>query len=503
MKKNHLTAKKFAHFDLDDRLQAGLNEAEFEFCTPIQAATLPVTLAGRDVAGQAQTGTGKTIAFLLAGSNALLRQQPSPTRKSTDVRALILAPTRELAIQIHQDAERLLKHTELQVGLIYGGTKYDDQKNRLERGVDMLIGTPGRLIDLFKQKLFSLKYAQVLVIDEADRMFDLGFIRDIRFLIQHMPPANNRLNLLYSATLSYRVMELAYEHMNDPEEIRMDDQIQVASGVEEQCYCPATEEKPVLLVNMLKRFQPSRALVFANTRKSVDLIHRLLKKHQITQGILAGHASQESREKQLERFKKGKLNVLVATDVAARGLHIPDVSHVFNYDLPQDSENYIHRVGRTARAGLDGMAISFLCDKYAFAIEAIESLVGHELPKHEIEPWMLENIDSTSTRQSRDAQAADQDKSKSDPVAQTTAASQQDAMKLQHHSKDSELPVLSAHEQPSEQDKSQSDIEVEENENMFNDADEQPIRPKPIKFVPFEGPKNRFSKHFGEIPMIG
>ncbi|MYB34069.1 MAG: DEAD/DEAH box helicase, partial [Gammaproteobacteria bacterium] len=306
MKENYLTNKKFGDFELDESLKSGLNDAGFEFCTPIQAATLPIALEGKDVAGQAQTGTGKTIAFLLACSDYLLRQQVDPDRRTRDVLALILAPTRELAIQIHQDAEILLKHTGLRIGLIYGGTKYDSQKAQLESGVELLIGTPGRLIDLFNQKLFSLMRAQVLVIDEADRMFDMGFIQDIRFLIRRMPPAANRLNLLYSATLSYRVMELAYEHMNDPCEIKMDDQVQVASGIREQCYCPATEEKPLLLMNMLKRFAPARALVFANTRVTVDKISRLFKKHRIPHGILAGHVSQMSREKELERFKQGK-----------------------------------------------------------------------------------------------------------------------------------------------------------------------------------------------------
>lgn len=466
MKKNHLTDKKFEDFDLDDSLKSGLQEAGFEFCTPIQAATLPVALAGEDVAGQAQTGTGKTIAFLLACSDYLLRQTVDPKRKTKDVLALILAPTRELAIQIHQDAEILLKHTGLRIGLIYGGTRYDDQKSQLENGVELLIGTPGRLIDLLHQKLYSLARAQVLVIDEADRMFDLGFIRDIRILIKRMPPATQRLNLLYSATLSYRVMELAYEHMNNPDEIKMDDQIRVASGIEEQCYYPSTEEKPVLLVNMLKRFEPNRALVFANTRVTVDKISRLLDKNHISQGILAGHASQDSREKQLDQFKNGQINVLVATDVAARGLHIPEVSHVFNYDLPQDPENYIHRAGRTARAGLDGMAISFLCDKYAFAIEDIETLIGHELPKQQIQDWMLESIESSPPP--------------------PPAKSKQGSQTLQQ-----------------QQDGARADSANErENGPMEDRPPAKPSRP-PIKFATFRYPKDRFSERFGEIPMIG
>ena len=491
MKKNYLTDRKFQDFELDESLKSGLNDAGFEFCTPIQEASLPTALEGKDVAGQAQTGTGKTIAFLLACSDYLLRQQVDPERRAKDVLALILAPTRELAIQIHQDAEILLKHTGLRTGLIYGGTKYDAQKAQLESGVDLLIGTPGRLIDLFNQRLFSLRRAQVLVIDEADRMFDMGFIQDIRFLIRRMPPAADRLNLLYSATLTYRVMELAYEHMNDPREIKMDDQVQVASGIREQCYCPATEEKPLLLMNLLKRFAPTRALVFANTRVTVDKISRLFKKNRIPHGILAGHVSQISREKELERFKQGKNRILVATDVAARGLHIPEVSHVFNYDLPQDPESYIHRVGRTARAGFEGMAISFLCDKYAFAIEGIEALVDHALPKHDIEPWMLEAIQPTPDADLTDAEILESPESDSDE--EVSVSPELTAQSVEHPH-----PL-----QETEQTRTSTD-QAAADETQASDASEIKPKPRPpLKFETFKGPKSRFSKRFGEIPMIG
>ena len=493
MKKNYLTEKKFDDFELDERLKSGLNDAGFEFCTPIQEATLPLALEGKDVAGQAQTGTGKTIAFLLACSDCLLRQQVDPDRGTRDILALALAPTRELAIQIHQDAEILLKHTGLRIGLIYGGTKYDSQKAQLESGVDLLIGTPGRLIDLFNQRLFSLRRARVLVIDEADRMFDMGFIQDIRFLIRRMPPAANRLNLLYSATLSYRVMELAYEHMNDPCEIKTDDQVQVASGVREQCYCPATEEKPVLLMNMLKRLAPTRALVFANTRVTVDKISRLFQQHQIPHGILAGHVSQIGREKELKRFKQGKTRILVATDVAARGLHISEVSHVFNYDLPQDPESYIHRVGRTARAGFEGMAISFLCDKYAFAIEDIETLVDHELPKHEIDPWMLESIESSPDADSLGDGVCESSESDSDTIGAESPIP--------------ELTTQSVNHSDSGQGTGQTGVSTDQaTSGEIQTSDAAEIKPKsrpPLKFETFKGPKSRFSKRFGEIPMIG
>ncbi len=490
MKKNYLTEKKFIDFELHESLKLGLNEAGFEFCTPIQAASLPIALQGLDVAGQAQTGTGKTFAFLLACSDHLLRQNADPQRRVKDVLALILAPTRELAVQIHRDAEILLKHTGLRIGLIYGGKKYDEQKAQLESGIDLLIGTPGRLIDLFNQKLYTLKRAKVLVIDEADRMFDMGFIQDIRFLIRRMPPAERRLNLLYSATLSYRVMELAYEHMNDPKEVKIDYQIKVASGIREQCYCPATEEKPLLLINLLHKFAPTRVLVFANTRIAVDNISNLFKRNRISHGILAGHAPQISREKQLERFKQGKIQALVATDVAARGLHIPEVSHVFNYDLPQDPESYIHRVGRTARAGFEGMAISFLCDKYAFAIEGIESLIDHEIPKHEIEPWMLEAHKSSLNKDEVDSRNPEPDSNSEEDLP--TAPEQK-----------TQADTLSDLAQHSEKTEVSSD-ETIARKSPAGEAPEHEPKPRPsLKFETFKGPKRRFSKRFGEIPMIG
>jgi len=270
----------------------------------------------------------------------------------------------------------------------------------------------------------------------------------------------------------------------------MDYQIQVASGIREQCYCPSTEEKPLLLINLLQQFTSTRALVFANTRIAVDSISRLFKKYHIRHGILAGHASQISREKELERFKQGKLQALVATDVAARGLHIPEVSHVFNYDLPQDPESYIHRVGRTARAGFEGTAISFLCDKYAFAIEGIESLIDHEIPKHEIEPWMLEVQKTNSDRDIADSKT------------------------LKPNSNfDEQLPI--APEQKTQPDKrSDRELSAEQTEESYDqtttrkgqthkDSENEPKPRPPLRFEPFKGPKRRFSKRFGEIPMIG
>jgi len=402
MSEKHLTDQRFADLPLSESLQRGLDEAGFEFCTPIQAQSLPAALEGHDVAGQAQTGTGKTIAFLLACCNLLLQKEPLPGYEKGQPRALILAPTRELAIQIHKDALLLNKYTELSIGLVYGGTGYDQQKTMLTGPNDILIGTPGRLIDFFKQNLFTLKHAQVAVMDEADRMFDLGFIKDIRYLLRKMPPPEQRLNLLYSATLSFRVMELAYEHMNDPQEIKVETDEVVADKVEEYSFYPADEEKLPLLVNMIRKDDSERVLVFVNTRHAAEQVARTLDLNGISTAMLSGDVPQTKRERLLDQFKEGKRRVLVATDVAARGLHIPAVSHVYNFDLPQDAEDYVHRIGRTARAGASGEAISFICEKYAYSILDIEEYIGHPLPRRDIEPDLLTAVEIAPKRSWKD-----------------------------------------------------------------------------------------------------
>ncbi len=398
MTKKHLTDQRFTDLDLIDPLKQGIADAGFEYCTPIQKNSLPIALTGKDVAGQAQTGTGKTVAFLLACCQHLITNPASPERKPTNARALILAPTRELAIQIYNDAEVLAKHTELKLGLVYGGTGYDDQKRMLSEGIDILIGTPGRLIDFYKQHLFDLSHTQVVVLDEADRMFDLGFIKDIRFLLRRMPNPENRLNMLFSATLSFRVMELAYEHMNNPQEIKIDAETRIADKINEYSYYPADEEKSTLLVNLIHRDSPERVLVFVNTRHNVEEVSQILTANGIGNAALSGDVPQRKRESLLEGFKIGKYRVLVATDVAARGLHIPSVSHVFNYDLPQDAGDYVHRIGRTARAGQSGEAVSFICEKFAYSIMEIESFIGHTIDKREIDPGLLTPIEVATRR---------------------------------------------------------------------------------------------------------
>ena len=368
---------------------AGIRDAGFAQCTPIQAQTLPIALTGHDVAGQAQTGTGKTAAFLVALYHTLLTRSPPPGRTPTSVRALIVAPTRELAVQIHHDAETLGRHTGLKHAVVYGGIDYDKQRRALEEGVDVLIGTPGRLIDYYKQHVFDLKHAQVLVLDEADRMFDLGFIADIRYLLRRLPHPERRQSMLFSATLSYRVLELAYEYMNNPELVRIEPDKKTVDRVRQIMYYPSMEEKIPLLIGLLRQSEARRTMIFVNTKRMAEKLEAVLIANGFHAQALSGDVPQAKRLRFLRDFHNGDLAVLIATDVASRGLHIPEVSHVFNFDLPQDAADYVHRIGRTARAGAEGDAISFACEEYAVGLPDIEGYIGHKVPSAPIAPEML------------------------------------------------------------------------------------------------------------------
>jgi ATP-dependent RNA helicase RhlB len=382
-----LTDITFDTFDLHPTLLAGLQAAGFSRCTPIQALTLPVALAGRDVAGQAQTGTGKTLAFLVAVMNRLLTRPALADRKPEDPRALIMAPTRELAIQIHKDAMKFGDALGLRFALIYGGVDYDRQRELLQQGVDVIIATPGRLIDYVKQhKVVSLHACEICVMDEADRMFDLGFIKDIRFLLRRMPERTTRQTLLFSATLSHRVLELAYEHMNEPEKLVVETETITAARVRQRLYLPADEEKIPLLIGLLSRSEGARTMVFVNTKAFVERVARALEKAGYRVGVLSGDVPQKKRETLLKQFQAGRLELLVATDVAARGLHIDGVSHVYNFDLPFDAEDYVHRIGRTARAGADGIAISFCDGEERAFLRDIERLIRISIPSEDRRP---------------------------------------------------------------------------------------------------------------------
>ncbi|HWJ36469.1 MAG TPA: DEAD/DEAH box helicase [Steroidobacteraceae bacterium] len=385
----HLSQLTFESLNIPESLKRGIAELGYTRCTPIQAQTLPVALAGRDVAGQAQTGTGKTAAFLIALFNRLLTDppaaRPSNAPRTSAPRAIVIAPTRELAVQIHSDAEGIAKYAGLKLAIVFGGVDYEKQRRILEEGVDVLIGTPGRIIDYFKQHVFDLRHIQVAVMDEADRMFDLGFIKDIRFILRRLPHPTERLTMMFSATLSHRVMELAYEHMNNPELIRIEPDKMTVDRVTQVLYFPSTEEKIPLLMGLLRRIEARRTMVFVNTKRVAEVLERTLTANGFVAQALSGDVPQNKRLKMMRDFHEGGIAVLIATDVASRGLHIPDVSHVFNFDLPNDAEDYVHRIGRTARAGAEGDAISFGCEEYAISLPDIERYIGHQIPRAAIE----------------------------------------------------------------------------------------------------------------------
>ena len=394
MTDNHLSDLRFDALDLHESLQAGIRDAGFEFCTPIQASTLPIALKEHDVAGQAQTGTGKTAAFLIAAYQRLLNHEPEPLAEGEQrhPRIFVLAPTRELAVQIANDAEVLGKHTGFKIGLAYGGTGYEQQRKTISDGIDLLIGTPGRIIDYFKQGVFKLNQVEVAILDEADRMFDLGFIKDIRYLLRRLPKPDDRLNLLFSATLSHKVMELAYEHMNEPELIRIEPDKVTADRVRQAIFFPANEDKIPLLVGLIREMGASRIMVFVNMKREAERVQAYLQANDIDARAISGDVPQKKRLNMLMRFQSGELPVLIGTDVASRGLHIPDVQYVINYDLPQDSEDYVHRIGRTARAGASGDALSFGCETYAMSLPDIEEYIGHKIPVANYDPEDLPEL---------------------------------------------------------------------------------------------------------------
>lgn len=384
----HLTNTRFANLELSDIILQGLTEVGFTHCTPIQDRALPILLRDRDITGQAQTGTGKTATFLLATFQRLINDE---SEKVKNPRALILAPTRELAIQIHKDAVLLSKHLGFKFALIYGGTDYQKQLDKIKSNVDIIIGTPGRVIDFYKQNAFNLDNIQAMVLDEADRMFDLGFLKDIRYVLRRLPPADKRLNMLFSATLSYDVTELAYEHMNRPVLVKIETEEVTSKSIEQYAYCPANEQKIPLLLGILNQEQPQRSIVFVNTKRCAEQLRDYLKANGYKTSLLSGDVPQEKRQRLLTDFQENRSNILIATDVAARGLHIPDVSHVFNYDLPQDVEDYVHRIGRTARFGASGVAISFVCEEYAYSMPDIESYIEQKIAVQAITKELLAN----------------------------------------------------------------------------------------------------------------
>jgi ATP-dependent RNA helicase RhlB len=368
----------FSEFDLPYEVQQGIEHVGFTTCTAVQEAVIPRAVRGEDVAAQAQTGTGKTAAFLISLFARMIKIRIQDSGDSPQ--ALIIAPTRELADQIFHEAERLGKFTGFRFLAVYGGVDYQKQMDALQKGVDVLIGTPGRLIDYYKQRVYSLKKTRYLIIDEADRMFDMGFIDDLRYLIKKMPPYAKRQSMLFSATLSYRVMELAYEHMNLPEKISITPEKVTVEQVEQVLYHVGKHEKIPLLLGILRKESPKRALIFVNTRRAADMAVERLNRNGWKAEAITGDIMQKKRLRILADFKEGKLPVLVATDVASRGIHVEGVTHVINFDLPQDAEDYVHRIGRTGRAGATGKAISLADEEYVYSLEEIEKYIGQKIP---------------------------------------------------------------------------------------------------------------------------
>jgi ATP-dependent RNA helicase RhlB len=376
-KPKFLTQTYFDELNLPELVLKGLTEAGFTQCTPIQAQTLPLSLSGKDVAGQAQTGTGKTAAFLVTVFTRLLADEE---KVPGEPGALIVSPTRELALQIYEEACLIGKYTGLTIAQVVGGVDYQKQADILRSGVDIVICTPGRIIDYFKQGIFKTTGVKIIVIDEADRLLDLGFSKDMRFILQKLPRYDKRQSLLFSATLSFRVMELTYEYMNLPEFISVTPEDVAVEGIEQSLIHVGSDQKLSLLLGLLERETWERILIFVNTKSGVEWLAAKLKGNGWPAEGITGDLPQQKRFKLMEQFKEGKIKMLIATDVASRGIHVEDISHVINFDLPQDPENYVHRIGRTARAGKTGKSIAFACETYVFHLEPLEALLNAKIP---------------------------------------------------------------------------------------------------------------------------
>ncbi|WP_305046106.1 DEAD/DEAH box helicase [Geoalkalibacter sp.] len=369
---------KFTELNLPAEVLKGIESVGFTDLTPVQEESIPLALSGHDVTGQAQTGTGKTAAFLISLFTRMLR---NPQATGSDPRALILAPTRELVAQICEDAKGLGAFCPFKVQPIFGGIDYQKQRDALRGGVDVIVATPGRLIDYAKQKVFSFARIEFLVIDEADRMFDMGFIRDLRFILRRLPPFEKRQTMLFSATLSHRVRELAYEFMNLAERVEVEPEQVTAERVEQILFHVSRREKfPLLLGLLAKEAQATRVLIFVNTKREAEHLTERLRANDFRAAVISGDIPQPKRMRILSEFKSGQLRFLVATDVASRGIHVDEVTHVINYDLPQDPEDYVHRIGRTARAGALGKAISLADEDLVLHLGDIEEYIGRRIP---------------------------------------------------------------------------------------------------------------------------
>ncbi|NWN91486.1 DEAD/DEAH box helicase [Marinobacter adhaerens] len=392
----HTGDLRFADLNLDKRLLDAIAAIGFEYCTPIQAETLPWTLACEDLIGQAQTGTGKTAAFLITAIQSLLETPvPKEDRFASEPRVLALAPTRELAMQIAKDAEQLCKHTGHNVVTVVGGMHYDKQREQLHNEiVDILVATPGRLIDFLGSQDVFLDQLDILILDEADRMLDMGFIPDVKRIIRKCTPKDDRQTLLFSATFNQDVLSLASMWTRNAEFVEIEPEQKTAERVEQTVYLVGDDEKLPVLVNYLKRPEVEKALVFANRRDQCRDLEEDLRNQGVRVALMSGEIAQNKRLKTLEQFKKGNIQVLVATDVAGRGIHVDGVTHVFNYNLPDSAEDYVHRIGRTGRAGKTGVSVSFAGEDDSFGLPAIESYIDQKLKTEVPDEALMAELDN-------------------------------------------------------------------------------------------------------------
>jgi ATP-dependent RNA helicase RhlB len=390
---------RFTDVIKQDSILKALADLQFEYCTPIQQRILKFTFSGHDAIGRAQTGTGKTAAFLLTILNDLLKTPPAEDRYVGEPRALILAPTRELALQITKDAQQLAKYTSLKVLAVLGGMDYDKQRRILQNEyVDILVATPGRLIDFAQKQDVFLDQVELLVIDEADRMLDMGFIPDVKRIVRLTPPKECRQTMLFSATFTPDVMNLANQWTYHAVTVEIAQDNATQNSIDQVIYITTADEKYNLLYNLIMLRKLDRVMVFANRRDQTRDLTEMLKNHGISCALLSGDVPQDKRIKTLESFREGKIKVLVATDVAGRGIHVDGISHVVNFTLPEQPDDYVHRIGRTGRAGALGTSISFACEDDAFLIPALEAAIGKKLPSRYPEAELLQAVPSVKRR---------------------------------------------------------------------------------------------------------
>ncbi len=373
---------KFERLNFHKDLLKGIAKLGFERCTPVQEQSLPESLAGKDIITQAQTGTGKTAVYLLSILNKLISDRKVVRNPS----ALIMVPTRELAIQVDYDAKSLGKYLPFRSLAVYGGVGYAKQESELSRGVDIIAATPGRMIDLYKSKTLSLSNIDQFIIDEADRMFDMGFTPDIRYIAEHLPRRKSRQTMLFSATIDSRVIRLASKYMKpDPVLVEIEPEQVTVDLIDQRLVYVSNEEKLPTLMGLLKRPAFERVIIFTNMKRTAERLVWKLVGNGFPAKVITGDVAQSKRQQIIDRIKSGRVKILVATEVAARGLHIEDVSHVINYDLPNDAANYVHRIGRTARAGKTGIAYSLVCEDHALNLPKIESFIDCKIKRKWVE----------------------------------------------------------------------------------------------------------------------